>query len=123
MVRTVLTYSKITLCKAYSLLILISAGVLQKFGIEPIYAQALCCSCRYMSWMMIIFLCANLRLKVEREEHDAIIEESRGIKLNANRRMIVQHDEDDSDGDNEEKLEEDLTGIEYDGYLCFKSVD
>ena len=120
MVRTVLTYSKITLCKAYSLLILISAGVLQKFSIEPIYGQALCCSCRYMSWMMIIFLCANLRLKVEKEEYDKNINHRR--ELNANGRMTDEHEEGDSDGDDDEQLEEDLTGIEYDGYLCFKQV-
>ena len=123
MVRTVLTYSKITLCKAYSLLILISAGVLQKLGIEPIHGQALCCSCRYMSWIMMIFLCANVRLRVEREQHDSVIEESRRIELNANRGMIEEHSEYDSDGDSDEQLEEDLTRIEYDGYLCFKKVN
>ena len=87
-VRTALTYSKIVLFGAYGLLALICAGVLQKFDIEPIYAQVLCCACRYMSRMMIIFLCANVRLMVDREDNG--------------------------------KEDEDLSGIKYDGYLCFK---
>ena len=87
-VGTALTYSKMVLFGAYGLLAIICAGVLQKFDIEPIYAQALCCACRYMSWMMIIFLCANVRLMVDREDNG--------------------------------KEDEDLSGIKYDGYLCFK---
>ena len=67
---------------------------------------------------MMIFLCANVRLRVEREQHDSVIEESRRIELNANRGMIEEHSEYDSDGDSDEQLEEDLTRIEYDGYLC-----
>ena len=120
MVRTVLAYSKLTLFGVYTLLILISAGLLQKFSMNPIYAQALCCSCRYMSWIMLIFLFANVRLRVEREQHDTAIEKSQRVELNENGRMFNKHEESDSDGDDDEESEEDLTGIEYDGYLCFK---
>ena len=117
---TVLVYSKTTLYGAYGLLILISAGVLQKMGMEPIYAHALCCSCRYISWIMVIFLCANVRLTIDREEHDTIVEETHAMKPTARGRIVDENGEGDSDEDNDELPEEDLTGIEYDGYLCFK---
>ena len=66
----------------------------------------------------MIFLCANVRLRVEREEYDKNINHRR--ELNVNERMTYEHEADDSDGDDDEQLDEDLTGIEYDGYLCFK---
>ena len=117
--RIALAYSKFTLFGVYSLLILISAGVLHKMGTEPMYAQALCCSCCSVSWLMMIFLCANIRLMIEKEQHETVID-SHVIELNAHGRMTEEHFEDDSARDSDEQPEEDLTGIEYDGYLCFK---
>ena len=116
---TVLVYSKTTLFGAYGILILIIAGILQKSGTETMYAHALCCSCRYISWIMIAFLCSNIRLIID---HVSIIEEDRTLKMNANGRMVNDYGDGDgdSDEDSEEEPEEDLTGIVYDGYLCFK---
>ena len=54
--------SKRTLFAAYVTSVLICAKMLQRYGSEPCFEYALCSSCRYVSWAMLICLCSNFRI-------------------------------------------------------------
>ena len=128
--------SKRTWFAAYVTSVLICVAMLQRYGSEPCYAHAICCSCRYVSWAMLICLCSNFRIvwkanhvsnQNDMQDDFGIPKEQRGPEkeVQGDSKEVAErsHHEDLDEANSNSLIEVDhehLKNIEYDGYLCYK---
>ena len=129
-------YSKRTWVAAYVTSVLICAKMLQRYDSEPCYVHALCSSCRYVSWAMLICLCSNFRIvwkanhvsnQNDMQDDFVNLKEQKGHEkeVQGDSKEVAErsHHEDLDEANSNSLIEvdhENLKKIEYDGYLCYK---
>ena len=107
-------HSKPTLYIMYIISILLCTITLHKCNIELDYAAAFFSSARYISWAVHIFVFTKIRFIINDHKMDNAQMKANEIPLSDEKEFL-----EDLDSDCEE---ENLDGIQFDGYFCYKYV-